>query len=135
MADNDFWSPGEKVLSGTELSDAKGQIPQGEISTWLCNISLKLQEKQKQFAQSKLNFYSEDFNCFFFTKWWVIYANWIIICLPNNMHLKTLQLQRGSTQIFTYEPQFTSHNIWLLLSSFVGRDSLVSRVVIGRSGV
>lgn len=65
MADNDFWSPGEKVLSGTELSDAKGQIPQGEISTRLCNISLKLQEKQKQFAQSKLNFYSEDFNCFF----------------------------------------------------------------------
>lgn len=32
VADNDFWSPGEKVLSGTELAGAKGQIPQGEIS-------------------------------------------------------------------------------------------------------
>lgn len=33
VADNDFWSPGgKKVLSGTELAEAKGQIPQGEIS-------------------------------------------------------------------------------------------------------
>lgn len=32
VAGNDFWSPREKVLRGTELSDAKGQIPQGEIS-------------------------------------------------------------------------------------------------------
>lgn len=35
VADNDFWSPGKKkkVLSGTELAEAKGQIPQGEITT------------------------------------------------------------------------------------------------------
>lgn len=33
VADNDFWSlGGKKVLSGTELAEAKGQIPQGEIS-------------------------------------------------------------------------------------------------------
>lgn len=48
VVDNDFWSPGgkkKKVLSGTELAEAKGQIPQGEISAWVCNKSLKLQEK------------------------------------------------------------------------------------------
>ena len=34
------------MLSGTELAEAKGQIPQGEISACLGNTMLKIQEKQ-----------------------------------------------------------------------------------------
>lgn len=64
VADNDFWRPGEKVLSGTERSDAKGQIPQGEISTWLCNMRPKLEENRNSLHRAEsTQDWQQGFNC------------------------------------------------------------------------